>query len=245
VLRAGQLLTQWRQESLATFWSEPAAWWTPAIEAVADALTGRTGPDSAAASNALGGQRAAAGVFLDEARTDLLIAARVARLERADRATIIDALTLGWTNRTLDTVFTVDCVDPLTELATPGYLVTRLDELYAEASWTGEPVAQGYALVVVRLAPVSERLEAETQMILAQTALRAVFPAGQTLARVTPHCVGVLARRREPMLSRSLRDAAAELELAVQEHRLRSYRIWLETLPPEFSQLPALLRQLQ
>jgi len=226
-------------------WSDPAAWWTPAAEAVADALSGRAGPDSAAASNALGRQRASAGVFLDEARTDLLVAARMAGLGRADRATIVDALTLGWTDRTLETLFTADCVDPLTELATPGYLVTRLRELYAEASWTGEPVARDYALVVVRLAPVSEVLEAETQMILAQTALRAVFPGGQTLARVTPHCVVVLARRREPALGRSLREASAELELAVDEGRLRTSRIWLETLPREFSGLAGLLRQLQ
>jgi hypothetical protein len=201
-------------------------------------------PAAAAASSELGHQRAAAGVSLDGARTDLSIAVGVARVSATAAAAMIDALTMGWFEEFLGQQFSADCVDPLTELASPGYLRARMRELYAESAWRGTSVGATHALVVVRLAPVADRLEGETQMILAQTALHSAFPGGETLARAAPNCAVGLTPRHEPWLSRALREVARELQLARDEHRLRRYEVRVETLPDTLRAACELLDQL-
>jgi hypothetical protein len=121
--RSGALVKDWRQASLSAAWPDSDQWWTPAVDAVADAIVGTSG-DAQAACQTLGRQRAAAGVFLDEARADVQVAARIAGLGSETTAELIDSLTLGWVDRTLDTFFTSACVDPITELASLPYLMT-------------------------------------------------------------------------------------------------------------------------
>ena len=241
------LLASWRAASTerdgSTGWSDPAQWWTPAVDAVADALAGET-VDTVSACEALGRQRAAAGVFLDSARRDVLNAAVAAECSLTKTAALLDALTLGWVDRTLDDYFTDACVDPLTELTSIPYLMTRLAEIYSEAGVEdGVPVAD-YALVVVLAAERSDPLEAETQMIAAQVAMRMAFTGGETLARIGPHCALVLSRRREPRFARSLGMLREELGIARIERRLPGVRVWIESLPAERRDVPALLREI-
>lgn len=242
--RAGVLVENWRAVSLTSAWSDSAEWWTPAVDALADALAGRPVADTLAAGATLGRQRAAAGVFLDEARADVLVAARLAGLRHADSTDLVDALTVGWVDRMLDAFFTGECLDPLTELTSLPYLMTRMAEIYAEAELRGVAVPDEHALVVVRPSAVAGALEAETQMIVVQTAMRTAFRGGETLARVAPSCAVALVPRGEPRLSDCLARLSAELDIARTEGRLHRPRMWLERLPYVREDLPALLRQL-
>ena len=245
--RRTSLLTSWRSASVqgadADGWLDGAQWWTPAVDALADALSGEP-VDPVSACRLLGSQRAAAGVFLDSARRDVLNAAMVAGCSPATSASLLDALTLGWVDRTLDDYFTDACVDPLTELASLPCLMARLAEVYAESTVTGVGPAELYALVVVLAAHRSDPLEAETQMIAAQLAMRVAFEGGETLARVGRHCAVVLCRRDEPRFGRSLRILRDEIGVARVENRLPGVRVWIEALPDGREQLPAVLREI-
>jgi hypothetical protein len=244
--KQASLVASWRAASTEgddTRWSDSDQWWTPAVDALADALAGEP-VDAVSACEALGRQRAAAGVFLDSARRDVLNAARVGGCSPTVTAALVDALTLGWVDRTLDNCFTDACVDPLTELASMPYLMTRLAELYSEAALPGADPTSGYALVVVQAAERSDPLEAETQMIAAQVAMRLAFSGGETLARIGPHCAVALSRRGEPRFARSLAALRHELRIARIERRLPGVRLWIESLPADRRELPALLREI-
>lgn len=241
------LLASWRAASTqgpgGTHWPDVSQWWTPAVDAVADALGGES-VDAMSACQTLGRQRAAAGVFLDSARRDVLNAATVAGCSPGLTASLIDAVTLGWVDRTLDEYFTEACVDPLTELASLPYLMTRLIEIYAEAALTESDPSADYALVIVLAAERSDPIEAETQMIAAQVALRVAFEGGETLARIGPHAAVALAARTQPRFGTSLRRLRDELGIARAERRLPGVRIWIEALPADRGQLPAIFREI-
>ena len=260
------LLASWRaastQGDALADWIDADQWWTPAVEALADALVGTSGGtsdgasggasggtvggtvDAASACEALGRQRAAAGVFLDSARRDVLNATQVAGCSSGQTAELVDSLTLGWVDRTLDDYFTDACVDPLTELTSLPYLLTRLAEVYSEAQVTGADLRTEYALVVVMAAERSDPMETETQMIAAQVAMRAAFSGGETLARIGRHCAVVLSRRNEPRFGRSLARLRDQLALARVKQRLPGARMWVEALPSDRRAVPALLREL-
>ncbi len=122
--------------------------------------------------------------------------------------------------------------------------MTRLAEIYAESQVTGAVASSEYAFVVVLTGTRSDPLEAETQMIAVQVAMRRAFSGGETLARVGAHCAVVLARRGEPRFGRSLRVLSDELAVARVEQRLPGVRVWIESLPAERQALPAVLREM-
>ncbi len=241
--RATVLVRDWRAATLTDAWTDPADWWTPAVDALADALATHSA-DASAASETLGRQRAAAGVFLDEARADVQIVGRLAGMRPGEIVELLDALTVGWVDRTLDELFTSECVDPLTELTSLPYLMTRLAEVYAEARVSAGSVSDDYALIVIHLPPASDPVVSETQMIVVQTAMRSAFAGGETLARIGPSTAVALVRRVEPRLSLGLTALRVQLELARLERRLARSRMWIERLPGERSDLPQLLRLL-
>jgi hypothetical protein len=240
------LLASWRAASTqgddVSDWIDAEQWWTPAVDALADALAGAP-VDAESASEQLGRQRAAAGVFLDSARRDVMNATQAAGCSSHQTAALIDALTLGWVDRTLDDYFTGACVDPLTELTSMPYLLTRLAEIYAESRVSGVEPSSEYAFVVVLAGKRSDPIEAETQMIAAQVAMRSAFTGGETLARIGSHCGLVLARRGEPRFGQSLRILRDQLAVARVERRLPGVRVWIEALPAERHALPGLLRE--
>ncbi len=236
------LLASWRSASAAGPWPGADQWWAPAVVALVDALG--DGPvHLRAAAEELGRQRAAAGVYLDQARADVEVAASIAGLGPAGCAHLVDALTLGWVDRTLDRCFTSGCVDPLTELATMPYLMTRLAEIYAEADFEEGGPPSGHALAVVRTAITGEPVESETYLITIGVAMRRAFRGGETLARIAPNCAVAVARRgiRFPAALTQLRS---DLDLAQLERRLPGTQVWFEALPPRLAEVPALLREL-
>lgn len=239
----GALLRTWRESSLTSSWPDHTEWWSSAVDAVSDALAGRRG-DVRAAGEALGRQRAEAGVYLDETRADIKLAARAASLRPVPTAELVDAVTLGWVNRILDDAFATPCVDTLTELVPVQYLSTRIAELWAESRLVGEPVQRSHTLVVVKVLPVRHPIERETHMITVQTALRTAFRGGETLARVGRTTAAALALRAAERLRPALAVLRAELDTAMEERRLPRTRFWQETVPHDAQALAAMLREL-
>lgn len=239
----GVLRRTWCETSLTSSWPDNTEWWTAAVDALSDALTSRRG-DVRAAGEALGRQRAEAGVYLDETRADVRLAARAADLDAAPTAELVDAVTLGWINRILDDLFATPCVDTLTELVPVQYLSTRIGELWAEARLIGQPVQDTHTLVVVKAAAVRHPIERETHMITIQTALRSAFRGGETLARIGRTTAGALATRAADRLHPALAVLRAELGIAMDERRLPTTRFWLESVPHDPESLAALVREL-
>jgi hypothetical protein len=242
--RSGALRRNWYRASVRSNWSQTCDWWSSAVDAVTDALTDGK-PDARAACEALGRQRAEAGVFLDEARADIRMAAQVAGLNQAATAELVDGLTIGWVEHAMDGFFAAPCLDPLTELASLPYLITRLDEIRADARVRGELIELTHTLTVVKTAPTSDAVERETHMITVQVALRTAFPGGVTLARIGPNCAVALVSHTDSLaLAESLAVLQAELDAAVKEGRLPRTRTWLEPLPHDRAGIPPLLREL-
>ena len=227
---ASELRRRWEQRAIAEVWSGPPdGWWTPAVDAVSEAFaTGR--PDIRPACNSLGAQRAELGVFVDEARADIAIAAELGGLGAAS-SIATDSVTVGWVDRFLDRMFATPCLDPLTELAPLVYLITRIDEISAEARFLGKDPAAEATLVIVRTVPVTDPIERETHMITIQVALRGVFRAGETLARLGPNVAAALVRRDLNDLRESLASLRRALDQAVDERRLPAASAWLEPMP--------------
>jgi hypothetical protein len=61
----------------------------------------------------------------------------------------VEALSVAWSEATLEFLHDVSCDDPLTGLASMAHLRTRLAELYREAERSGTSVRDGHALVVI------------------------------------------------------------------------------------------------
>ena len=241
--RKANLLERWRKQSVGGVWSDAPSWWTPAVETVADVLAGQIGIDVVEASTVLGSERAAVGVFLDEARADLLVGAKIARAKPDRVAQLVYGLTAGWVDRTLEDLYVADCVDPLTELCSPSYLAVRLGELYDDAELRNWSVAERHKLLIVQVDRAVHRLDGETRLILIQTSMRSSFRGGETLARVAPTRAVALVHQ-EPELSDHLARLGAQLDLACAEGRLPGFRMWIESLPPSRDGVRPLLRTL-
>ncbi|GAA0375540.1 hypothetical protein Acor_82410 [Acrocarpospora corrugata] len=223
----------WRAGSAA--WAVPADWWAPAVDAMVLALHRGQSVDHACA--ALGGARARTGVGVAEGLRDL--AALYASLGRAEPPlTALCAFASGWAEASFAPMAELTCDDPLSGLATPPYLRTRLAELYREAAAGGLSPGSSHRLVVVSLGvPPADPFVRIADLLRAAEVMRATFPGGDTLALMPPARVAALIRVRLAVrltaLRRSLRGLAAE----VVAHRLpetlaSAVRLTLPQTPP-------------
>src|SRR4051794_21259853 len=157
------------------------------FEAVAEALMSHG--NAAAACSEVGRDVARDGAALAEALSDLrstyrLVCGTPPAFEAAE------ALSVAWSEATLQYLHDLSCEDPLTGLASLAHVRSRLDEIYREADLTDVPVARSHALVVAEL-HLRERADAPDhpftramRMVQVTEALRAVFCGGETLGRL-------------------------------------------------------------
>lgn len=227
-----QLCREWKERSSAYGWAFPSDWHVPAVDAVCDAITADA--DVWAAAERLGHNRAAAGVSLAEALVDIdgLSAVAPGRYTEPLRR----AVSLGWADRITAPPSSVE--DPLTGLVTPEYLQTRLGELYRAAEVQGELVSVRSCMVVIRLDLEGRQGWQRTlPMILVGEAMRRVFDAGQSLARLGDS-VAVVLSDRDVMLARRARllcsMIADQIELDPQV-AVPSPSVWIETLPQKYA----------
>lgn len=214
------------------------------FEAVGEALA--TAADSRPACAVVGRDVARDGAALGEALDGLRTTFRQVLGIDPDFASV-EALSVAWSEATLEFLHALSCEDPLTGLASLAHLRARLDEIYREADQGGDDVPRTHALVVVDLAPGGQPRAAENrfaralQMVQVSEAVRALFPGGETIARLGTGRVAVVVRRY-PRLGSSvgmLRDLLSGLEPGSAEVRL-----WIEGLPQSVGAARTLLDEL-
>ena len=144
--QASALLRSWESASISSVWLRPGDWYTPAAEALAEAL--HLGLDTAPAAFRLGQARAAAGVGITESIDDMAVLFRSAGFQSAPIRSI-RSLCEGWTERDTAPIVAPTMTDAESGLGTPEYLVQRLAEVYGAAERTATKVSETHALVLV------------------------------------------------------------------------------------------------
>jgi hypothetical protein len=209
------------------------------FEAVGEALV--SGSNPAAACSEVGRALARDGASLGEA-LDGLSATYAQVLGREPAFGASEALSIAWSESTLEYLHQLSCEDPLTGLASLAHVRTRLAEIYRETENDGVDVRTTHALVLVEARSGSNNHFGRA-LLLAQVAeaLRTVFAGGETIGRVgSDRAVAVV--RRGPGLGSTvavLREYLGDLRLDANE-----IRIWIEGLPAGSESATRLLDEL-
>jgi hypothetical protein len=214
------------------------------FEAVGEALiAGRSATDACEVVGRLQGSQ---GVSLEETLADLRTTYELV-LGTEPAFTDACAVALGWSEATLAYLHQLSCADPLTGLASMAHLRGRLTELYRGDTRGPAPLRDRYALVVVEAAAprfsgvADEVFGLDLRMSRIGESARSVFSAGETVCRIGPRRIVVLAARNEGLARRTtlLRNL-----LEVGERGLGGVRIWSESLPLVPEQASSLLDEL-
>jgi hypothetical protein len=216
------------------------------FEAVGEALAAaRSGADACEVVGRLLGSQ---GVSLEETLADLRTTyALVLGTEPA--FTDACAVALGWSEATLAYLHQLSCADPLTGLASMAHLRGRLTEVYrgVPAGSSEASPRMRYALVVIeapapRLTGLTDEVfGVDLRMSRIGEAARSVFAGGETICRIGPRRIVVLASRDETLgrrttLLRSLTGLGDSANGAI--------RIWTESLPSTADTVANLLDEL-
>ena len=216
----------------------------PRFEAVGEAL--ESAADTRPACAVVGRDVARDGAALGEALDGLRATFDLVMGVEPDFASV-EALSVAWSEATLEFLHDLSCEDPLTGMASLPHLRTRLDELYREAAVTGESMSSTHALVVVEMTAADPHRRAEHQFTRAlhfvQVAemARAVFSGGETIARLSIDRAAIVVRRL-PQLGASVamvRELLGDLELGATD-----VRVWIEGLPQTAESATRLLDEL-
>jgi len=241
--QAAALLRSWESESVSTVWLRPGDWYTPAAEALAEAL--QAGVDTSPAAFRLGQARAAAGVGITEAIDDMAILFRAAGFQAAPIRSI-RSLCEGWTERDTAPSTTPVMSDPESGLGTAEYLVQRLAEVYGAAAGTGSKVSETHALVLVDVSVADhDPWQRIARNAAVGHALKDSYGAGHPIARLADGVYAVLVDRDQALGSglASLRDHIAErsVEMRVGNLMRQPPRVWVESLPDTHAYVQDLL----
>jgi GGDEF domain-containing protein len=226
--RARDLVDRWCEAAASRGWVSIADWWTPAVEAVADAVA--DGRDPAPACTELGRLRAEDGAGLAETLDDLATLYDVAGLEEPPHSAV-RALALAWAESSLQFLHALSCEDPLTGMATLAHLRTRMSELYREAERDGRRAAGSHAVLVVEVVDeLAGRWERTLRLTDVAECMRAVFSGGETLARASDRRALVLVDRGTdlPRSVEALRRLLVDWRVG---EPVEPPRIWVEGLP--------------
>jgi hypothetical protein len=185
-----RLLTLWRDASLAAGWRRTGDWHGPATEAMAHAVAHSEGEDSSA--GLLGADRAARGVGLGEAFTDLDALYWSARSVEPPFA-VVRAFAQSWTEVVTASLLTRGATDALTGLGTTDYLVARLREVYAEERATGIPTSEAWCTIQVG-APGDPSWRAMLDRVSRARIVASVLDGGESTAVLDSGTVVGLAR---------------------------------------------------
>jgi hypothetical protein len=201
------------------------------FEAVGEALA--SGGDVSAACHVVGRDVARDGAALGEALSGLRTTFRLVHATDPP-FTATEALSVAWSEATLEYLHDLSCEDPLTGLTSLAHVRTRLAEVYRDAELTDVPVRSSHALVVVEVRIHGRALLEEHQftralrMVQVAEAMRAVFSGGETIGRLGLHrAVGVVGRAADLGTSVTLlREFLGDLDLGTAD-----VRVWIEGLP--------------
>jgi GGDEF domain-containing protein len=201
------------------------------FEAVGEALA--SGSDVVGACSVVGRDVARDGAALGEALSGLRATYQLV-LGTAPSFEAAEALSVAWSDATLEYLHDLSCEDPLTGLASLAHVRSRLGEIYREAEFSDVHVSRSHALVIVELvfrASVDEpghHFTRAMRLVQVTEALRAVFSGGQTLGRLgLDRAVAIVPRSSDLGVSVALlREFLADLDLGDAD-----VRVWIEGLP--------------
>ncbi|MFV0633950.1 hypothetical protein [Demequina sp.] len=241
------LLQRWEQASVTTVWLRPGDWYTPAAEALVEALDARL--DTSPAAYRLGQARSAAGVGITEAIDDMAVLFKAAGYETAPIRSI-RALCEGWTAGNPPVLDAPQMTDAESGLGTPEYLVTRLAEVYGRASRAGEDVTATHALVIVDVSVESTDLwQRIARNAAAGEALRGAYGVGHPMARLGDGLFAVLVGRGTELGAgiAALREHIDQRARAMKGSNLMRQppRVWIESLPATHDFASELVESLQ
>jgi hypothetical protein len=198
------------------------------FDAVAEALVAGASPVAACA--VAGRALAWDGVSLGEALTGLR-ATHAAVGVAVPELDAVEALSVAWSEATLEYLHDVSCEDPLTGLASLPHLRTRLAEVYREAERSARSARATHALVVVDVGGgtggdvPTDTFSRALRLAAVSDAVRTVFSGEETIARAGAHRVVALVRRT-PELGETVGLTRGMLHDVGLEGRT-----WIEGLP--------------
>src|SRR5690554_5384026 len=190
---AQALLDRWERASLDSVWLRPGDWYTPAADAVVEALEARL--DTAPCAFRLGEARAASRVGITEAIDDLAVLFRAAGYESAPIRSI-RSLCEGWTAGSNPTLDAPTLTDAESGLGTCEYLTQRLAEVYGKATRDGSSVHDSHALVMVDVSvDNTDPWHRMSRNAAVGLALRSAYGEGHPMARMGDGLYAVLVER--------------------------------------------------
>lgn len=227
------LLQKWQSVSVDSVWLRPGDWYTPAAEALVEALDARL--DTAPAAFRLGQARSEAGVGITEAIDDMAVLFREAGYETAPIRSI-RALCEGWTEGADGVVSAPQMVDAESGLGTAEYLTRRLAEAYGAAARRGGTVAHSHALVMIDVSVVdTDPWQRIARNAAVGQALKFTYGEGHPMARLGDGLYAVLVERADDLGGgiAALRDHIAERATTLRIGNLMRQppRVWIESLP--------------
>jgi GGDEF domain-containing protein len=214
------------------------------FEAVGEALV--SDADVIAACTVVGRDVARDGAALGEALSGLRTTYQLI-LDEPPAFDATEALSVAWSDATLEYLHDLSCEDPLTGLASLAHVRTRLDEIYREAELTDIGVPRSHALVIVELCfrePVGipgHHFTRALRLVQVTEAMRAVYSGGQTVGRLgLDRAVAVVPRTVDLGTSVALlREFLGGLDLGDVD-----VRVWIEGLPSSADSATRLLDEL-
>ena len=214
------------------------------FEAVGEALA--SSADTRASCGVVGRDVARDGAALGEALDGLRTTYHLVVGREPDFAAT-EALSVAWSEATLEFLHDLSCEDPLTGLASLAHVRTRLDEVYREAELTGVPVLRSHALVVVEMTATraepqpGHRFARALHLVQVTETVRMVFAGEETLGRLGADRAVVVVRRTPDLGSSvaTLRELVGDLDLGGLHVRL-----WIEGLPTSAESATRLLDDL-
>lgn len=241
------LLEKWHTSSVRSVWLRPGDWYTPATEALVEALESRL--DTAAAAFRLGQARSEAGVGITEAIDDMAVLFRAAGFESAPIRSI-RALCEGWTEGSLTPPAAPSMSDAESGLGTAEYLTQRLAEVYGAAQRSGDAVPRTHALVMIDVTvDDADPWQRVARNAAVGQALKGAYGDGHPMARLGDGLYAVLVERG-PMLGNgvaALRDHISERAVSMRVGNLMRQppRVWIESLPDTHRYAHELIDSLQ
>jgi hypothetical protein len=213
------------------------------FEAVGEALA--SGIDATAACCVVGRGVAQDGASLGEALDGLRTTYAIV-ISTTPPFEASQALSVAWSEESLQYLHQLSCEDPLTGLASLAHVRTRLSEIYRDGDRSGRQPQGSHALVVVELTPslsstVEHVFTRVLRLVELSEAMRTVFSGGETIGRLGLHrAVAVV--RRDPGLGASvalLTEFLKDLDLGTALPR-----VWIEGLPANDESAARLLDEL-
>jgi hypothetical protein len=241
------LLHAWQAASIESVWLRPGDWYTPATEALVEALEARL--DTAPSAFRLGQARSESGVGITEAIDDMAVLFRSAGFESAPIRSI-RALCEGWTQGAVAAPVAPQMADPESGLGTAEYLTQRLSEVYGAAKRDGTTVTETHALVMIDVSV----LDADPWQRMARNAavgqaLKSAYGDGHPMARLGDGLYAVLVERGTSLGQgiAVLRDHISDRALTMSVGNLMRQppRVWIESLPDTHTYAHDLIESMQ